>query len=143
MHYGGMALSHFSPRMIDPLSCFCNDSHPVRLLAWWVEFFGHWNGISFFLFPTLEPLPDFSVCSDASGAIDYGAFKDSECFNGRWFPHQIRLSIAYKELFPVVLAAHTVNSEDLFQPQNSKLAPEAPGADQPTVGLFQPQLGQN
>jgi len=37
----------------------------------------------------------------------------------------------------------TVNSEDLFQPQTAKLAPEAPKADQPTVGLFQPQLGQN
>ena len=36
-----------------------------------------------------------------------------------------------------------INSEDLFQPQNAKLAPEAPGADQPTVELFQPQLGQN
>jgi len=38
---------------------------------------------------------------------------------------------------------YTVNSEDLFQPQNPKLAAEAPGVDQPTVGLFQPQLGQN
>ena len=37
----------------------------------------------------------------------------------------------------------TVNSEDLFQPQNAKLAREAPGVEQPTVGLFQPQLGQN
>ena len=27
---------------------------------------------SFFLFPSLEPLPDFSVSSDASGAIGYG-----------------------------------------------------------------------
>ena len=43
----------------------------------------------------------------------------------------------------VFLQCHTVNSEDLFQPQNAKLAPEAPGADQPTVGLFQPQLGQD
>ena len=37
----------FLRRMIDLLSCFCNDSHPIRLnvefrkdLAWWVEFFG-------------------------------------------------------------------------------------------------------
>ena len=46
--------------MIDLLSCFHNDSRPIRLnvefrkdLAWWVEFFGQWNGIFFFLFSTL------------------------------------------------------------------------------------------
>ena len=99
--------------MIDLLSCFCNDSHPIRLnvefrkdLAWWVEFFGQRNGISFFLFLTLEPLPDFSISSDASGAIGYGAFMDNERFNGRWSTLQLPLSIAYKELSPVVLAAH-------------------------------------
>ena len=99
--------------MIDLLSCFRNDSHPIRLnvefgkdLAWWVEFFGQWNGISFFLFPTLEPLPDFSVSSDASGAIGYGPFMDNEWFNGRWSTLQLPLSVTYKELFLVVLAAH-------------------------------------
>ena len=104
----------FLPRMIDLLSCFCNDSHPICLnvefrkdLAWRVEYFGQWNGIYFLLFPTLEPLPDFSVSSDASGAIGCGAFMDNEWFNGRWAATlQLPLSIAYKELFPVVLAAH-------------------------------------
>ena len=103
----------FLRRMIDLLSCFHNDSHAICLnmdfrkdLAWWVEFFGQWNEISFFLFPTLEPLPDFSVSSDASGAIGYGAFMDNEWFNSRWSTRQLVLSIVYKELFPVVLAAH-------------------------------------
>ena len=77
-----------------------------KALAWWVAFFGQWNGISFFLFPTLEPLPGFSVSSDASGTIGYGAFMDNKWFNGQWSTLQIPLSIAYKELFPVVLAAH-------------------------------------
>ena len=79
----------FLCRMIDLLSCFRNDSQPIRLnvefrkgLAWWVEFFGQWNGISFFFFRILEPLPDFSASSDASGAISYGAFIDNEWFNG-------------------------------------------------------------
>ena len=65
-----------------------------------------WNGIIFFLFPTLETLSDFAVCSDASGVIGYGAFMDNEWFNGRWSPLQLPLSIAYKELFPVVLVVH-------------------------------------
>ena len=60
-----------------------------------------WN----ILFPTLEPLPHFSISSDESGAIGYGAFIDNEWFNGRWSTLQLPLSITYKELFPVVLAA--------------------------------------
>ena len=43
----------FLCQMIDLLSRFCNGSHPIRLnvefrkdLAWWVEFFGQWNGIA-------------------------------------------------------------------------------------------------
>ena len=71
-----------------------------------VSFIVLWNGISFVLFPTLEPLPHFSVCSDASGGIGYGAFMDNEWFSGQWPLHQIPLSIAYNELFPVVLAAN-------------------------------------
>ena len=103
----------FLRQMIDLLSCFCNDSHPMCLnvefredLAWWVEFFGQWNGISFFLFPTLEPMPDISVCSDTSGAIGYGALMGNEWFNGLWYTLQFPLSIAYNNTFPVVLAAH-------------------------------------
>ena len=103
----------FLRRMIDLLSCFRNDSHLIRHnvefrkdLARWIEFFGQWIAISFFLFPTLKPLPDFFISSDASGAIGYGAFMDNKWFNGRWCTLQLPLSIAYKELFPVVLAAH-------------------------------------
>ena len=51
----------FLCRMIDLLSCFRNDSHPIRLnvefgkdMARWVELFGQWNGISFF--------PPLSLC---------------------------------------------------------------------------------
>lgn len=31
---------------------------------------------------------------------------DNKWFNDQWFPHQIPFSIAYKEPFSVVLAAH-------------------------------------
>jgi len=43
------------------------------------------------------------------------------------------------KLRDLLYMTYTVNSEDLFQPQNAKLAPEGPGAAQPTVALFQPQ----
>lgn len=102
----------FLRRMINLISCFRNDSHPIRLngefkkdLHWWLDFFSQWNGIIFFLFPDLVPPPKFSVGSDASGTIGYGAHMNSEWYNRQWIPHQLCLSIAYKELFPVVLAA--------------------------------------
>ena len=50
----------------------------LKDMAWWVEFLGQWNGISFFFFPTPLPSPEFSVSSDTSGAIDYGAFMDNK-----------------------------------------------------------------
>jgi len=103
----------FLRRMIDLICCFRNDNHPIRLnsefkkdLKWWLDFFGQWNGISFFLFPGLENPPNVCVGSDSSGTIGFGAFVESEWFNGQWSPDQFGLSIAYKELFPVVVAAH-------------------------------------
>ena len=99
--------------MTDLLCCFPNDNHPIRLnsefkkdLAWWREFSSTWNGVSFFTFPGLESLPAYEVGSDASGTIGYGAFLGSEWFNGHWLSSKLPLSIAYKELFPVVLSAH-------------------------------------
>ena len=53
------------------------------------------------------------------------------------------LGLTYLTCLEEIYYNHIVNSEDLFQPQHAKLAPEAPGAEQPTVGLFQPQLGQD
>ena len=75
-------------------------------LLWWLEFFKKLNGISFFLIPSLHPSPAVVVGLDASGSLGFGAFLESEWFNGRWLPQQASLSIAYKELFPVVLSTH-------------------------------------
>ncbi|KAK3745292.1 hypothetical protein QZH41_013949 [Actinostola sp. cb2023] len=49
---------------------------------------------------------DLEVTSDAAGAVGYGAYYNGDWFNGRWSPCQLQYSIAYKELFPVVIAAH-------------------------------------
>jgi len=45
------------------------------------------------------------VTSDAAGAVGYGAFYGDEWFNGLWLQQQVDLSIAYKEFFPVAIAA--------------------------------------
>ena len=111
----------FVRRMIDLLCCFRKDDHPIRLnrefhldLQWWRQFISSWNGVSFSLFPGLSPETNLEVTSDAAGSAGYGAYFQLEWFNGLWFPHQQHESIAYKELFPVVIAAH------LWGPQWSK-----------------------
>ena len=102
----------FIRRMINLLSAFRRDDHPIRLnrefhldLSWWREFFISWDGLSFLLSPTWAPLPDFLVSSDAAGALGYGAISGHDWFVGKWSTAQQPLSIAYKELFPVVVAA--------------------------------------
>ncbi|XP_068742958.1 uncharacterized protein [Montipora capricornis] len=102
----------FIRRMIDLLSCFRSRNHPIRLnrefqldLEWWKKFLNSWHGVSFWLFPGLTPCPDVEVFSDAAGSVGFGAFCGREWFNGRWLACQSDLSIAYKELFPVVIAA--------------------------------------
>ena len=102
----------FLRRMINLLSAFRKDDHPIRLnkdfhldLTWWRDFFRAWDGSSFFLFPQWAPLPDFQVSSDAAGSLGYGAIFEREWFTGAWSSTQMALSMAYKELFPVVVAA--------------------------------------
>ena len=60
----------------------------------------------FVLFPDLFPEADVEVSSDAAGSIGYGAYLKGYWFAGSWAPSQQQQSIAYKELFPVVIAAH-------------------------------------
>ena len=103
----------FLRRMINLLCCFRNRDHPIRLntefqrdLRWWNNFLESWNGVTFWLYPGMEPLASIEVTSDAAGSLGYGAFFNQEWFNGLWSVRQRPLSIAYKELFPIVIAAH-------------------------------------
>ena len=62
--------------------------------------------VSFFLSPTVSPLPDLVLSSDASGALGFGPVCQREWFSQSWsfLPHPA--SIAFLELVPVVIAAH-------------------------------------
>lgn len=79
-------------------------------LAWWSVFLRDWNGTSFFTSPRWSHLSDLQVSTDAAGAVGYGAFLDGQWFAGRWLASQQSASIAFKELFPIVLAAHVWGS---------------------------------
>jgi hypothetical protein len=103
----------FLRRMIDLLCCFRHRDHPIRLnaefrrdLHWWLSFFQEWNGMSFFLSPSVTPLPDLVVSSDASGSCGFGAFWRTHWFCSSWFFLPTQMSIAFLELVPIVVAAH-------------------------------------
>ena len=46
------------------------------------------------------------VSSDAGGSLGFGAYLEGMWFTGSWMFSQREQSIAYKELFPVVIAPH-------------------------------------
>ena len=89
-------------------------SHPrhlVRLnkparadIIWWHLFVERWNGISL-LWDLGLVKNDLKVYSDASGSWGCAAFQHPHWFQLGWNPHLCQLSIAAKELIPVVLAA--------------------------------------
>ena len=108
----------FLRRMIDLLCCFRKKDHPIRLnrefhldLQWWHQFLSDWHGVSFWHFPGVSAATDLQVTSDAAGSVGFGAYYKEEWFNGLWSQCQIQQSIAYKELFPVVIAAHVWGSK--------------------------------
>lgn len=108
----------FLRRMIDLLCCFRARDHPIRLnsefqldIQWWHEFLTSWHGVSFWLFPGMSAPTDVEVTSDAAGSLGFGAYFNSEWFSGAWAPSQADQSIAYKELFPVVVASHVWGSQ--------------------------------
>ena len=43
-------------------------------------------------------------------SVGFGAFLNGRWFTGRWLPPQQSASIAFKELFPIVLATHVWGS---------------------------------
>ena len=95
-----------------PLCAFWCDDHPIRLnkkfrldLLWWQELFQVWNGLSLFLTPKWGPTPDSQVSSEAAGSLGYGAIFQCHWLSSSWSESPVPLSMAYKELFPVVVAA--------------------------------------
>ena len=103
----------FLCHMIDLLSCFRKKDHTIQLnkefhldLHWWDHLLAQWHGVRTWLYPGLSPAVDLEVASDAAGSLGFGAYFQGLWFTGPWAVSQQQQSIAYKELFPVVVAAH-------------------------------------
>ena len=61
--------------------------------------------------PAWAPLLDFQVSSDAAGSLGFGVIFNCQWFFGAWAVSPQPLSLAYKELFPIVVAAHLWGSQ--------------------------------
>ena len=88
-----------------------NPAQKVRLnlavrsdLKWWQLFLQGWNGVSL-LWNHRKGQPDVEVWSDASGSWGCGATSQNCWLQHQWLPKSNSLSIAVKEMIPVVLAA--------------------------------------
>ena len=74
-------------------------------LAWWAEFLSQWNGSSFF--PPPLHIPRLALTSDASGSWGCGAWHGTAWFQIRWNERAQPLTIAEKELIPIIVACAT------------------------------------
>jgi len=54
----------------------------------------------------MSPVADVEVASDVAGSLGFGTYLKGQWFAGPLTPSQQPQSIAYKELFPVVVAAN-------------------------------------
>ena len=74
---------------------------------WWFMFVDQWNSISLLWDSGLQA-PTVKVHSDASGTWGCGAYSQSKWFQMRWTARLAPLSIAVKELIPLVISAATL-----------------------------------
>ena len=108
----------FLRRLIDKAHSVSELHHYLKLskwerddLQWWFKLLASWNGKSLFFHPTWEQAPDMSIASDAAGSIGFAAIAGLTWFAGRWPSEAHNLSIAVKELIPIVIAAHIWGQE--------------------------------
>ena len=99
----------FLRRMLDLLHAVQPSQPIIRInqgfrsdLAWWSTFITHWNGVSFL--PPPSHLPRLDITSDASGSWGCGAWHNHAWFQIRWDNRAQDLSIAEKELIPIIIA---------------------------------------
>ena len=74
-------------------------------LSWWLEFFQSWSRCRFLLSPRWAPIPDIHVSCDATGSIGCRAVSGRDWFAGDGLHYRCPYPLAYKQLFPIVMAA--------------------------------------
>ena len=104
----------FFRRLIDLSTSVKKLHHRIKLnssaradIQWWLDFLPTWNGIGLMLQTDWEEAADLSLCTDAAGALGFGAYFQGAWIMGTWPPNQRGHSIQWKELFAIVAAAAT------------------------------------
>ena len=98
-------------RIFELVSIADNPAQKFRLnlavcldLKRWQLFFQGWNGVSL-LWNHRKGCPDIEVWSDASGSWGCGVFSQNCWLEHQWLLKSDSLSIAVKEMIPIVLEA--------------------------------------
>lgn len=79
-------------------------------LHMWEYLLEHWNGVSLFIDEVPTAADDINLFTDASGTLGFGGFYQGQWFHGTWPQDLLKslgdeLSIAFQELYPIVIAA--------------------------------------
>jgi hypothetical protein len=91
-------------------------SHAREDLHMWSRYLLAWNGVSFFYDPFITDAHDLEIYTDSAGSIGFGGFNNGRWFRGRWpidivLPTEEKLSIAFLELYPILVSAMLWGSE--------------------------------
>ena len=88
-----------------------------RNMQMWIDFLDSWNGVSFFIDSTVSNM-DIQLYTDAASTKGFGGYLAGRWFYGAWpddlinyLPEKKTLSIAFLELYPIVMAAVLWGSE--------------------------------
>ncbi|CAG2228931.1 unnamed protein product [Mytilus edulis] len=100
------------------LSCTVNDLHHyVHLtkecrtdLYFWLRFLSNWNGVNMFYNKDYISSFDMELFTDASSTKGFGGYHKGEWFSSSWsgnleLPDEKKYSMAFLELYPIVVAA--------------------------------------
>ncbi|CAG2227747.1 unnamed protein product [Mytilus edulis] len=79
-------------------------------LSLWHRFLDQWNGISFFIDDDIVNASDFDLYTDAASTVGFGGYFKNRWFQALWpvemkLDTELSLSMAYMELYPIVIAA--------------------------------------
>ena len=112
----------FLQRMVALTRNITKPHHHIKLSAgffldlhMWQKFISGWNGAGFFLSTAWVDSDSLSLYTDASGTLGFGGIFGSKWFHGHWEHHQQLsqpdMSIAWQELFALVVACHLWGSD--------------------------------
>ncbi len=83
--------------------CVTKEVH--RDIAWSRHFMPSRDGVSLFLEDRWSTNHDMALYTDAAGSAGYGAYWDGRWLQQRWSHHMLRHSIAWKELYTILVVA--------------------------------------